>query len=183
MASDSRKFMNFVFAVRDTPPFSTWIIDSGVSRHMISNESLFVFKKKTRTTIIIINDEVLHVKWIGDIEIELNGQTMQMKNVLYVSKLNANFLSISVFNRRRFEISFAKNEMQIRNKDILIVSEIVKNRMYLLRSSNRAFFNNDAEIPKILKNTKTFKNFNVLRNTKISNEIIPEKKGQANYRL
>ena len=143
---------------------------------MISNESLFVFKKKTRTTVIIINDEMLHVKWIDDIVVDLNGQKVQMKNVLHVSKLNANLLSISVFNRRKFEISFAKNEMQIRNKNILIVNEIVKGRMYLLRSSNRIFFSNDAEIPKILKNTKVFENFSVLKDTEIS--ISPEKKSR-----
>ena len=174
---------NFVLTVKNTPSTNTWIIDSGVSRHMISNESLFVFKKKTRTTIIIVNGEVLHVKWIDNIEVELNGQTMQMKNVLYVSKLNANFLSISVFNRKRFEVSFAKNEMQIKNKNILIANEIVKDRMYLLRSSNRIFFNNDVEFSKVLKNTKIFENFSVLEGTEIPNEIISEKKRQTNYRL
>ena len=73
--------------------------------------------------------------------------------------------------------------MQIKNKNTLIVSEIVKGKMYLLRSSNKIFFNNDAEIPKILKNTKVFENFNVLKNTETFNEITPEKKEQTNYRL
>ena len=114
--------------------------------------------------------------------IDLNGQKVQMKNVLHVSELNANFLSISVFNRRGFEVSFAKNGMQIRNKNILIVNGIVKGRMYLLRSSNRVFFNNDVEVPKVLENTKVFENFSVLGGTEISN-VIFEKKRQANYRL
>ena len=127
--------------------------------------------------------------------VDLNGQKVQMKNVLHVSELNANFLSISVFNRRGFEVSFAKNEVQIRSKSILIASEIVKGRMYLLRSSNKIFFSNDVEISKILGGTKTFKNFrvlgdmkvfedfSVLESTEIFNEIIFEKKRQINYRL
>ena len=95
MASDSHNFMDFALAARDTPFFNTWIIDSGVSRHMISDESLFVFKKKTRTTVTIINDEVLHAKWIDDIVIDLDGQTVQIKDVLHVPKLDAFFIYFS----------------------------------------------------------------------------------------
>ena len=99
---------------------------------------------------------MLNVKWIDDIKINLGDQIVMMKKMLYVFELNANLFSISTFNRRGFVIIFNEKTVEIQNKSILIVIEIVKNRMYMLQSINTTFLSSEAKIPEKLKETINF---------------------------
>ena len=74
-----------------------------------------------------------------------------MKKMLYVSELNANLFSISTFNRRGFVVTFNEKNVEIRNKNILIVIGIAKDKMYILQSISMAFLSSEAKIPKKLK--------------------------------
>ena len=139
---------NFVLVTRDFSPFSTWIIDSSVSKHMTSDKSIFVIKREIQTTINVINEEVLNARWIDDIKIKLNDQLMMMKKMLYVFELNANLFSISILNRREFVVTFNEKIVEIKNKNILIVIEIARGKMYKLQLISTAFLNSEAKIPK-----------------------------------
>ena len=63
-----------------------------------------------------------------------------MKDVLYVSKLNANLLSIHALTRKGFEILFNKVGVRILKESILIATEIVKKRTYFLQTIDTAFY-------------------------------------------
>ena len=76
---------------------------------------------------------------------------MMMKKMLYVFELNATLFSISTLNWREFVVTFNEGTIEIKNKRILIVIEIVNSKMYMLQSINTAFLNNEAKIPKKLK--------------------------------
>ena len=58
---------------------------------------------------------------------------MLTKEVLHVSGLDANLLSISAFNQRGFNFSFSMDGVQIRSNGTLITTGIMRSRMYLLR--------------------------------------------------
>ena len=81
---------------------------------------------------------------------------MMMKKMLYVSELNANLFFISTLNRREFVVIFNEKIVEIKNKSILIVIEIAKNRMYMLQSISTAFLSSEAKIPEKLKKTIIF---------------------------
>ena len=134
---------------RDLPMI--WIINSGASRHMTPNESIFTSKQSVQTTVTVANGEKLHAQGIGDVKVNINSQLIQMKDVLYVPDLDTNLLSISALNQNRFSVLFTGSEVEIRQKGILIASRVLKGRMYLLQSSQVAFFTKEVsdslEIP------------------------------------
>ena len=129
---------------------------------------------------------MLNAKWIDDIKVNLSDQIVMMKKVLYVFGLNANLFSISAFNRRRFVIIFNEKIVEIRSKGILIVTGIVKGRMYMLQSASTAFLSSEAKISEKLEETVTF---DIApdgaddRTPEKKGNITPEKKGQATFRL
>ena len=124
---------------RRVDSFRKWIIDSNVSRHMISDESIFIHKQTINSTMTMINDDVLKAHEIDEIRIDLKNQSVVMTNVLYVSDFDANLLSISVLNRKDFSVIFHKKKIEMRKKNILIVTEIVKKKCIFYVRSKRHF--------------------------------------------
>ena len=111
-----------------------WIIDSNVSRHMISDKLIFIHKRTINNTMTMINDDVLKIHEIDEIRIDLKNQSVAMTNVLYVFDFDANLLFISILNKKHFSIMFHKKKIEMRKKNILIVIKIVKKKMYFLRT-------------------------------------------------
>ena len=101
---------------------------------MISNESIFIHKRTINSTITMINGDVLKIYEIDKIRIDLKDQSVVITDVLYVSDFDANLLFISVWNRKNFSIIFHKKKIEMRKKNILIVTKIVKKKMYFLRT-------------------------------------------------
>lgn len=87
---------------KDSP--QGWVIDSGVSRHMTPDESIFVTKRDINTTITVVNGEMLKARIIEDVRIDLGGQMVNMRDVLLVPGLDANLLSMSALNRKGFNV-------------------------------------------------------------------------------
>ena len=125
--------------------FKGWIIDSGASRHMTSDESIFVTKRGISSTVTIANDEALKARAIGDVQIDLRERFVIMKKVLLMLGLNANLLSISALNRRGLTVLFTKSGVEIRRKDTLIATGIARGRMYLLRTAVTALYITEGE--------------------------------------
>lgn len=63
-----------------------------------------------------------------------------MTKVLHVLRLDANLLSISVLNRRDYNVLFFKNKIEIRSNNIVIIIEIVRDKIYLFCSIDQALF-------------------------------------------
>ena len=71
----------------------TWYLDSGCSRHMTSDESLFQEPDRNKSGNASFGDNSKGViREIGTIG---NNFDSQIKNVLFVEKLKCNLLSIS----------------------------------------------------------------------------------------
>ena len=129
---------------RDLPQQDVWVIDSGASRHMTPDESLFSTSRPINTTVTVANGEVLRACSIGEVKVPLGGRTVKMKEVLHVPGLDANLLSISALNRRGFSVFFGKKTVEIRSGDTLIATGVLQGRMYLLRSAERALLTSEV---------------------------------------
>ena len=105
---------------------------------MTSNESLFINKIVINTKITMISDDVLRANGIDDVKVFLRGHIIKMKKMLHVLGLDANLFSISIFDRKGFNVLFRKGVVEIQSKNTLMATEIMKGRMYLLRSADRA---------------------------------------------
>ncbi|SOV01195.1 uncharacterized protein UDID_17597 [Ustilago sp. UG-2017a] len=72
----------------------TWIIDSGATHHMVNDERMLLTSTNKVGQISTAGDEKLQVKAIGDASLRVGEATIQLLDVLYVLKLNANLLSV-----------------------------------------------------------------------------------------
>ncbi|SYW82257.1 uncharacterized protein UHO2_00742 [Ustilago hordei] len=72
----------------------TWIIDSGATHHMVNDERMLLTSMNKVGQISMAGDEKLQVKAIGDASLWVGEATIQLLDVLYVPKLNANLLSV-----------------------------------------------------------------------------------------
>ena len=124
-----------------------WVLDSGATRHMTPDESIFVTIRWINTSVTVVSGEMLKAQAIGEVRFDLGGQIINMKNVLLVPGLDANLLSISALNRRGFNVMFSKKGVEIRKGDTLVATGVMRDRMYLLRSANVALYINEVEKP------------------------------------
>ncbi|SOV05994.1 uncharacterized protein UDID_19246 [Ustilago sp. UG-2017a] len=73
---------------------NTWIVDSGATHHMVNDERMLLTSMNKVSQISTAGDERLQVKAIGDASLRVGEATIQLLDVLYVPKLNANLLSV-----------------------------------------------------------------------------------------
>ncbi|SOV03955.1 uncharacterized protein UDID_19367 [Ustilago sp. UG-2017a] len=73
---------------------NTWIVDSGATHHMVNDERMLLTSTNKVGQISTAGDERLQVKAIGDASLRVSEATIQLLDVLYVPKLNANLLSV-----------------------------------------------------------------------------------------
>ncbi|SOV04864.1 uncharacterized protein UDID_17218 [Ustilago sp. UG-2017a] len=73
---------------------NTWIVDSGATHHMVNDERMLLTSTNKVGQISTAGDKRLQVKAIGDASLRVGEATIQLLDVLYVPKLNANLLSI-----------------------------------------------------------------------------------------
>ncbi len=74
----------------------------------------------------------------------IDDQTIRMENVLYIPDLDPNPLSISAFNRNRHSLFFSTGRVKIKQDTTLIASKILREKMYLLYTSQAALLGKDA---------------------------------------
>ena len=103
--------MKFAFKVIDT---CLWYLDSGYSRHMTGNRSLFkVFESKKGGNVTFGNGSKSQINGKGIIS--LTG-LLDIANVLYVEGLRVNLLSISQICDQDFMVLFSKGKCLVMNE-------------------------------------------------------------------
>ena len=103
--------MKFAFKVMNT---CLWYLDSGCSRHMTGNRSLFkVFESKKGGNVTFGDWSKSQIK--GKETISLPGLT-NIANVLYVEGLRVNLLSISQICDQDFMVVFSKGKCFVLNE-------------------------------------------------------------------
>ncbi|SOV05113.1 uncharacterized protein UDID_17840 [Ustilago sp. UG-2017a] len=73
---------------------NTWIMGSGATHHMVNDGRMLLTWTSKAGQISMAGDERLQVKAIGDASLKVRDATIQLLDVLYVPKLNANLLSV-----------------------------------------------------------------------------------------
>ena len=97
--------MKSAFKVMDT---CLWYLDSGCSRHMIGDRSLFkVFESKKGGNVTFGDRSKLQIKGKGIISL---SKLPDIANVLYVEGLKVNLLSISQICDQDFMVLFSKGK-------------------------------------------------------------------------
>jgi hypothetical protein len=109
-----RDFLS-VFALSGTVSSSgTWLVDSGASRHMTrSHESLTSLSKEDSGLQVELGDNAkFAVKGVGAAAFQLESRKpLKMSDVLYVSGLKKNLLSISAMEDRGYAVAFSGGQV------------------------------------------------------------------------
>ena len=92
---------------------STWILDSGASRHISGFKDKFDTLSNHEAEEVTIGDNSSYpIKGIGTCSIQLNSDiTLQLKNVLYVPGIKRNLVSISGLADQGYHIAFQGNKV------------------------------------------------------------------------
>jgi len=123
-----------------SPGEDTWLIDSGASKHMTGQRDIFscISKKKFSHKVTLGDDYQYPIKGVGESNYKPNlGNSMKMKDVLYVPVLTENLLSISSLEKKGFKIAFIYGEVLMWDKGETINEAIVirneENGLYKLK--------------------------------------------------
>ena len=88
-----------------------WVLDSGATRHVSGNFSLFSNLRKAGNHMIVTAiGETCQVKAIGDVKISIQKNTLILTDVLYVSELSIILLSTPRFSQKGISVCFISNE-------------------------------------------------------------------------
>ena len=84
-----------------------WIVDSGASRHICTNRSLFLNLKPLRNSNVTLpNNVMVSVEYIGDVRL---SQDLLLMDVLYVPGFKSNLISISALTAALLAASLFHN--------------------------------------------------------------------------
>jgi hypothetical protein len=128
-----------------TPGEDTWLIDSGASKHMTGQRDIlcYILEIFFSQKVTLGDDYQYPIKGVGESNYKLNsGNSMKMKDVLYVPGLRKNLLSISALEKKGFRIVFIDGEVlmwakgETLNEAIIIGSE--ENGLYKLKGHSEA---------------------------------------------
>ena len=89
-----------------SPGEDTWLIDSGASKHMTGQRDILscLTEKNFPQKVTLGDDYQYPIKGVGESNYKLDSRTpMKMKDVLYVSGLTKNLLSISYLDKKASE--------------------------------------------------------------------------------
>jgi hypothetical protein len=128
-----------------TPGEDTWLIDSGASKHMTRQINILscISEKKFSQKVTLGDDYQYPIKGVGESNHTLNsGNSLKMKEVLYVPGLKKNLLSISALEKKGFRVAFIDGEVlmwakeETLNEAIIIDNE--ENGLYKLKGHSGA---------------------------------------------
>ncbi|KAL5563154.1 hypothetical protein UlMin_032901 [Ulmus minor] len=122
-SSTNTYFVGTCFSVSLSPVFSStcfWIVDSGATRHICSNASLFSALRPVQNyTVTLPNRTQISVAFSGDIKL---CNKLTLKDVLYIPQFKFNLMSVSALTK---ELQFTINFFP----DYFIIQEINSKKM------------------------------------------------------
>jgi transposase InsO family protein len=128
-----------------TPGDDTWLIDSGASKHMTGQRNILscISEKKFSQKVTLGDDYQYPIKGVGESNHKLNsGNSLKMKDILYVLGLKKNLLSISALEKKGFRFAFIDGEVlmwakgETLNEAIIIGNE--ENGLYKIKGHSEA---------------------------------------------
>lgn len=91
-------------------PASSWILDSGSTRHMTNDKSLLTnIEECPQHSILVGNKEILYSSSVGKVHFNSEQGPAYLANVLYVPGLSNNLVSTDCITEKGFEVTFKRS--------------------------------------------------------------------------
>jgi Reverse transcriptase (RNA-dependent DNA polymerase)/gag-polypeptide of LTR copia-type/GAG-pre-integrase domain len=99
-------------------PGTTWLVDSGATKHFCRHKNAFKDLSPYVTTIEVANGDLLESEGIGTVDlpvVQSNGKVtlLRLKEVIYAPKLNANLLSADQLNKDNIGLTLLPHGSEI----------------------------------------------------------------------
>jgi hypothetical protein len=137
-----------------TPGEDTWLIDSGASKHMKGQKDILssLTKKDFPQKVSLGDDYQYPIKGMGESTYKIDsGTPMRMKDVLYVSGLTKNLLSISALDKKEFRVAFIDGEVLMWPKGKIVEDAVVigteEGGLYKLKGHSDVALTHSIESP------------------------------------
>ncbi|XP_012829850.1 PREDICTED: uncharacterized protein LOC105951003 [Erythranthe guttata] len=97
-----------------------WVVDSGASKHICNNRSLFLHLVPAHNTKVIMPDKSgLHMAFVGDVQL---SPSLFLHNVFYVREFRFNLLSVSALLSKPHEfVTFGFQSFVIQDKLMQVI--------------------------------------------------------------
>ena len=126
-----------------------WYVDFGATSHMCSNEIFFTnINRQHQAEVTLADEQKLKVVGIGEGFVQLDereNRNIFLTNVLFVSDLRGNLISMKKLANKGFEVHFKESVCEITKSGRLVASEIVTNGLYELHVMQRALKMSDSK--------------------------------------
>lgn len=159
-----------VFQAKEVTQDKSWCLDSGCTFHLCSDSNKFTHLVKiTDNKLNLANNSSMMGKGTVRLETEVDGNSnrVNLKNILHVSDLRTNLLSVSKITDREFKIIFEKESARTIDRGITKLAANRIDGLYYLQEDKY-----DCRAAVINKFDRTF--------TKSSMEIWHRKMGHLN---
>lgn len=100
-----------------------WIVDSGASSHMSGNKCVFSSLRELRQKVMLASGDCVFAEGIGNVNLKSEFTDITLCNVLFVPKLNANFLSVHKIIEHGHNVRFTKENVCAKNKNNHMIFE------------------------------------------------------------
>ena len=126
-----------VFIAAEKQPTYEWILDSGCFFHMCPNKEFFKTFKSIAGRKVLLGDNLAYrVTGMRIISIKMfDKKTRELKQVRYVPELKRNLISLGMIDKIGCNIKAENGQLQVLNKDEVIMRGIRKNGLYVLVGS------------------------------------------------
>lgn len=117
-----------------------WYIDSGASSHMTPHADLLTGLKPAKVSqVLSANSAKMKVQHSGNANLRINGEQINVNDVLHVPDLAANLLSVCKIVNNGNSVLFDKNGCTIRNASNEVIARCkAENGVYKFRGSGEA---------------------------------------------
>lgn len=106
-----------------------WCLDSGCTSHMSADRNNFKQLSEMNQVLNLANNNSTNIEGIGSVKFVVNEngceKDITLSDVLYVSDLRTNLLSVSKITDKGYEVHFRKNDAAVidKNKNVLFTAE------------------------------------------------------------
>ncbi|CAD6227288.1 GSCOCG00006076001-RA-CDS [Cotesia congregata] len=115
-----------------------WCLDSGCTSHMCNQKNMFKSFEHTNSELSLANSECAKITGIGSVELRAHNGDVNLKNVLYVSDLRTNLLSVAKTTDHDYKVTFWKDKALITSGDKVILRAKRRGNLYFIQKDNYA---------------------------------------------
>ena len=117
---------------------NNWIIDSDASHHMTWNQDFFIVYKLKKSWVTVVNRAQIELPDCDDIIIKQKTTSktiIQLIDILFMSKLNCNLMSILTLIKTQLQVNFTFKRVKIHWDQDLIVTGFIREKSFVLNLS------------------------------------------------